>query len=153
MTPTRPSSPPQAPSLISIRPKICACGRTWTAFITGLTPPPRGPIAPWGTHPHHITLPHLHLRRFNRYVPIAGFSLSTLTTVAIDRAILRNPHYPQLPRTIRTSSTWPNNLGMVRVAHRSRTIGRPLHVHVTTSSHKGLLFLATGTRPRDVETL
>lgn len=80
-------------------------------------------------------------------------SSSSLTTVAIDRAILRNPHYPQLPRTIRTSSTWPNNLGMVRVAHRSRTIGRPLHVHVTTSSHKGLLFLATGTRPRDVETL
>lgn len=71
MTPTPPSSPPAPrPSLISIRPKICTCGRTWTAFITGLTRPPRGPIAVWGIHPRRIMSPHFHQSQSHRYVPI-----------------------------------------------------------------------------------
>jgi hypothetical protein len=82
-------------------------------------------------------------------------SPNSLTTVVTDTVILRSHRNPRLvPRTTRTSFTWPSSSGMVRAAHRSGTvIGRALHAQATTSSHKGLLFLATGTRPRDVEVL
>jgi len=78
---------------------------------------------------------------------------SSPTTVVTDTAILRSPLNPRLPRTTRTSFTWPSSSGTVRAVHRSRTIGRALHAQATASSHKGLRFLATGTRPRDVEAL
>ena len=83
ITPTLLSSSQQDPSLISILPKIYTCGRIWTAFTTGLTPPPRGPMVVWGIHPRRIMLPRSHPRGSNRYVPIAGFYLSILKLVRI----------------------------------------------------------------------
>ena len=81
-------------------------------------------------------------------------SPNSLTTVVTDTVILRSHRDPRLVPTItRTSFTWPSNSGMVRAAHRSGIIGRALHAQATTSSHKGHLFLVTGTRPRDVEAL
>lgn len=116
-------------------------------------------MAPWLTHTLHIMPPHLHLKQFNWYVPIAGLRLSmlrviwtSLATAATDTAILTAPHNPRLPRITRTSFTWPNNSGMVQAVHKPRTIGRPLHAQATISSHK-VLFLVMGTRPRDVEAL
>lgn len=78
---------------------------------------------------------------------------SSPTTVATDTAILKSPLNPRLPRTTRTSFTWPSSSGTIRAVHRSRTIGRALHAQATASSHKGLRFLVTGIRPRDVQAL